>query len=69
MRKMGIFGAGMLAAASLGVSGMASVGSEYNFRRRHPAFIPAWMNRHTGEPHEHKREIARRAKQAARRAA
>ncbi|EQA97302.1 hypothetical protein [Sphingobium sp. HDIP04] len=24
------------------------------------------INRHTGEPHEHKREIARRARQAAR---
>lgn len=30
--------------------------------------IPAWMNRHTRKPHEHKREIARRQRQAAARA-
>ena len=24
------------------------------------SIIPAWMNRRTGKPHEHKREIARR---------
>lgn len=28
-------------------------------------FTPAWMNRHTGQPHEHKREIARRQRQSA----
>jgi len=26
-------------------------------------FIPANINRHTGKPHEHKREIARRLRQ------
>lgn len=29
-------------------------------------FVPANINRHTGRPHEHKREIARRQRQAAR---
>lgn len=28
--------------------------------------VPAGINRHTGKPHEHKREIARRKRQAAR---
>lgn len=32
-------------------------------------FIPASINRHTGKPHEHKREIARRTRQAENRAA
>lgn len=27
-------------------------------------FIPANINRHTGKPHQHKREIARRQRQA-----
>jgi len=27
-------------------------------------FVPANINRHTGRPHEHKREIARRLRQA-----
>ena len=32
-------------------------------------FVPAGINRHTGKPHEHKREIARRTRQAQNRAA
>lgn len=38
-----------------------------NYGRRAEASI-AKLNRHTGSPHEHKREIARRSRQAARRA-
>lgn len=30
-------------------------------------FVPASINRHTGKPHEHQREIARRLRQAAKR--
>lgn len=37
----------------------------YSQRTHLPAnFTPANINRHTGKPHEHKREIARRKRQA-----
>jgi hypothetical protein len=50
-------------AAALGVSDYIP---NYRGVRRH---TPAWgsiakINRHTGEPHEHQREIARRQRRA-----
>lgn len=35
-------------------------------RRRSVGWLPASINRNTGQPHEHKAEIARRQRQAAR---
>lgn len=35
-------------------------------RYRNAPWLPASVNRHTGKPHEHKAEIARRARQEAR---
>jgi len=68
----------LAAAASLGVASMAEAprarrpqprpakGSSL-FRRAATFFKPydVNINRHTGKPHEHKREIARRSRQAA----
>lgn len=30
-----------------------------------PRFVPAWMNRRTGKPHEHRRRVSRGRKAAA----
>lgn len=45
----------------------ARVGTRYSGRRTSGSI--AKLNRHTGKPHEHKREIARRLRQAERKAA
>ena len=38
----------------------------HTYARSRDQFIPASINCHTGQPHEHKREIARRQRQAER---
>lgn len=63
-----------LAAASLGLANVAAlaaspiqVGQSGLRDRRYPRSmkgVPASINRNTGKPHEHKREIARRLRQA-----
>lgn len=71
-RNANILAAMALASAGFGVS-IASPAIEERPRRVTRAranglphgFTPAWMNRHTGLPHEHKREIARRLRQNA----
>lgn len=35
------------------------------YSRMRPTLLPAWMNRWTGKPHEHRRAKARRLRQAA----
>lgn len=74
MRRVGIIGAAS-ATLSLAVSGairsIAPIGPGVNdpWRRlskegaRNGRLIPAGINRHTGKPHEHRREIARRLRQ------
>ncbi|CDO37625.1 hypothetical protein [Novosphingobium sp. KN65.2] len=67
--------AGQLAAAiaaSMADSGPIMIPASYGSgvrryeTRRHRGWIPANINRWTGRPHEHKREIARRLRQAGR---
>lgn len=78
MRKTALFPSAMslaFAAASASQSGVLvekAVGSGFGKSARSTdsrlpyGFTPANINRHTGHPHEHKREIARRQRQAAR---
>ena len=63
----------LAAALSSGMAAMPDLGTtSYGPGvRRYPKhrswdFVPAGINRHTGKPHEHKREIARRKRQAGR---
>lgn len=77
MRKIGIIAAATLAA--MGVT-LVQPGEEVEptpkpkpkgrirqyFERRPGPAVSAAINRHTGKPHEHKREIARRQRQEAR---
>lgn len=74
MRNYGILGSA-LAAASIGaydvaanLSALPSMSQGGLYRDRYKAnrssFDPK-INRHTGKPHEHKREIARRSKRSA----
>ena len=69
--KRGYFGHGGLGAlAAVSLAGMVSAApatrdGQPRYRRVRPS-LPASVNRHTGEPHEHKREIARRRRQAER---
>jgi hypothetical protein len=67
MRSSGHIGM-MLAAASLGIS-VAVPAAPDTGRRRFPrsratSVNSAAINRHTGMPHEHKREIARNLRRA-----
>jgi hypothetical protein len=73
-RLTGLAGIGVLAAAAVGISapnvleGIESLGADRlssNRRSLHKGKSIAQANRWTGKPHEHKREIARRLRQAA----
>lgn len=57
---------GLLAAASMGISVVAATPETGRRRRVTPATAgnSAAINRHTGKPHEHKREIARNLRRA-----
>lgn len=59
---------GLYSPVNLGVTGHRGVfrsGAWADHRKDWGNFDPK-INRHTGRPHEHKREIARRQRQAAR---
>lgn len=82
MRGAGIRGIGGLALAALAAAGVGlGPGDDLLRREADPSprrrarpvrsrpyrgFLPAGVNRHTGKPHEHSREKARRARQAER---
>ena len=81
MKGKGIFAASAALAASMAVTMPAAVARIFGYenirrhlqrqKRDHGASTNsiAKVNRWTGQPHEHRREIARRARQAARRRA
>jgi len=56
--SVSLFGAGMAMAAASGAA-LRGYSRGNGYRGKILDFVPASINRHTGEPHEHKREIAR----------
>lgn len=71
MRKIALIGAalavGSVAAAPTQTNAIAPKAAKPKWRtdpRLPYGFVPANINRNTGRPHEHKREIARRQRQA-----